>query len=466
MVDRGTGLGERVLERRVALGLSQRELAGPEMSASYVSLIESGKRRPTTELLEVLARRLETTPDELLPEDCRERSAERIELDLRWAKIAIHAGNAESAEKYARGVLEDANCTGRQRHEALLTMAECAEMRGDLDKAIDLLEPLVDELDSDRTRELWGTAQIMLCRCYKDAGDLAHAVDLGERAVTEGPLNDEQVMLSISLADAYMRRGDLKRAGRLLAATMGRLEVAGTHRNQGAALWNASLVAEAENRIDDAVRLSERALALFSESDAVRNLGRLRVTYATMLREESLQHIPLAREQLERARREFEDEGTVIERARCLTELARCALAEDDIVEARELISSAVDIVADGPGHEHAVVELVRGHVLVRSGETEHGLRVSRSAALALEEHGFSPRDAADAWREVAELARVYDRGELRLEALERAIDVLGIRTVRVGNRLPVRTRPPGGQPATAPNLAKMIEMALSDAGR
>lgn len=459
----GTGLGGRVLERRLALGLSQRELAGPEMSPSYVSLIESGKRVPTRELLQVLARRLQTTADDLVPPEERQRGVERIELDLRWAKIAVKAGNAESAEKYARGVLDDQGCTERQRHEALMILAEAAEVRGDLDSAIDVLEPLLAELDSDKTRELWRGCQVMLCRCYKDAGDLAHAIDLGERALTtDEPLSDDQVMLVVSIADAYLRRGDVKRAGRLLSATLERLEVAGTHRNQGAALWNASFVAEAQGRLDDAVQLSERALALFSESDAVRNLGRLRVTYACMLREQSTESVPLAREQLRKAQNDFELEGTVLERTRCLTELARCSLDEDDVFEARRLVDSAAGIVADGPPVEHAIVELVRGHVLLRCGQPDVGLRVARRAALAVEEHGQTAKDVADAWREVAALAKAAHKPELMVEALERAVDAMGVRPVRVGNRLPIKPRE-DQQSSPAPSLATMIELALSE---
>lgn len=462
-MEHGTGLGVNVLERRVALGLSQRELAGPEMSPSYISLIESGKRVPTRELLDVLARRLQTTADELVPPAERQRGVERIELDLRWAKIAVKAGNAESAEKYARGVLGEEGATERQRHEATMTLAEAFEIQGQLDEAIDILEPLVEELDKEQTRQMWRSCQVMLCRCYKDVGDLAHAIDLGTQALAkeESP-TDDQVILVISLADAYLRRGDLKRAGRLLASTLERLDVAGTHRNQGAALWNSSRVAAAEGRLDDAVHLSERALALFGESDSIRNLGRLRITYAFFLREESADSIPRALEQLRRAQRELQDEGTVIERARCLTELARCALDQDEVEQARALVVEAAAMVSEGPELEHANVELVRGHVLVRSGEARTGLSVARSAALGLAEHGELPAELAQAWREVAELAKAAKDHDLMVEALEHAVDSLGVRRARVGNRLPVRPRPEE-RPQSSPSLAQLIELALSD---
>ena len=432
----GTGLGDRVLERRLALGMSQRELAGQELSASYVSLIEAGKRTTTLDVLEVLARRLATTSSALAsgaaPGD--RRASERIELDLRWAKIALRAGEPGSAERYARGVLADDARSEDQRVDASFLVAAAAEAQGRLDEAIDVLEPLLEELDSDRTRELWQSCQVMLCRCYKDAGDLGHAIDLGERALaSDAVMSDEQVMLAVSLAGAYFRRGDLTRAGRLLSKTLSRAEVAGSHRNQGAALWNASLVAEADGRLDDAVRLSERALGLFAEGDAVRNLGRLRVSYAFVLRQESASSVPLAREQLRRAQEEFDLEGTVIERARCLTELARCALDEDDVGQAAELVAQAASVVADGPASELADVELLKGHILLRSGEVDRGLALAHQAARVLDEEASSPRDAANAWRELASLAGAADRRELQVVALERAVEALGIRRARVG---------------------------------
>lgn len=432
----GTDLGARILERRQALGMSQRALAGDEISSSYVSLIESGKRWPTLDVLEVLAHRLQTTTSALIagtePPDVPD--PEQLELNLKWAEIALRAGSPDSAEQYARSVLAEGAISERHRNDAMFLVASAAEAQGRLDEAIEILEPLLERLDSDNTRELWRSCQVMLCRCYKDAGDLGHAIDLGERAlVSDETMSDEQIMLAVSLADAYFQRGDLKRAGRLLSRILGRVEVAGSHRNQGATLWNASLVAEAEGRIDDGVRLAERALALFAESDAVRNLGRLRVTYAFLLREQSRGSIGLARQQLRRAEEEFELEGTVIERARCLTEMARCALDEDDVVEATELISKAAATIAGGPAVEHAKVELVRGHTLVRSGDIEEGLSTALMAAQLLHDQANSPREAAHAWRELAALARSTGHSELMVDALEQAISVLGVRPTRVG---------------------------------
>src|ERR687895_1223450 len=51
-------LGERVRQLRTALNITQTELAGTRVTKEYISQIERGKARPTTEMVEWLAERL------------------------------------------------------------------------------------------------------------------------------------------------------------------------------------------------------------------------------------------------------------------------------------------------------------------------------------------------------------------------------------------------------------------------
>jgi transcriptional regulator with XRE-family HTH domain len=55
---RMTGIGERIRERRLELGLSQRETAGNGVSNSYVSRIEVGTRNPSVRALREIASKL------------------------------------------------------------------------------------------------------------------------------------------------------------------------------------------------------------------------------------------------------------------------------------------------------------------------------------------------------------------------------------------------------------------------
>jgi transcriptional regulator with XRE-family HTH domain len=54
----GLRLGERLRQLRVAAGMTQTELAGDRFSKEYVSQIERGKTRPTTETIQWLAAQL------------------------------------------------------------------------------------------------------------------------------------------------------------------------------------------------------------------------------------------------------------------------------------------------------------------------------------------------------------------------------------------------------------------------
>src|ERR671910_3883191 len=58
----GLRLGERLRQLRVAANMTQTELAGDRFSKEYVSQIERGKTRPTSETIEWLAVRLGIDP--------------------------------------------------------------------------------------------------------------------------------------------------------------------------------------------------------------------------------------------------------------------------------------------------------------------------------------------------------------------------------------------------------------------
>ena len=53
--------GERIRARRLALGLSQRDLAEPGITYAYISRIEAGQRQPSEKALRALADKLGTT---------------------------------------------------------------------------------------------------------------------------------------------------------------------------------------------------------------------------------------------------------------------------------------------------------------------------------------------------------------------------------------------------------------------
>lgn len=54
-------VGERIKRLRLERGLTQRELAAPDVSFAYISRIEAGTRTPSGKALMALAEKLDTT---------------------------------------------------------------------------------------------------------------------------------------------------------------------------------------------------------------------------------------------------------------------------------------------------------------------------------------------------------------------------------------------------------------------
>src|SRR5262249_14009186 len=119
-------VGERVRNLRLTRRLSQAQLAGHDLSDSYISLIESGKRTPTPTVLRMLPERLGCTPECL--DDCVEPDQRAIH-DLRQlaAESARLGGNPQPALDILDEVLsrsDDAEVTSRARWTRAQSLAD------------------------------------------------------------------------------------------------------------------------------------------------------------------------------------------------------------------------------------------------------------------------------------------------------------------------------------------------------
>ena len=92
-------LGNFVISKRMALGMSQTKLAiKGQFDASWLSRIETGKiKNPTAESLEKLARALEVPPDSLVSLALKEEKVSPLDL-LPFVKALANTSNALSHE--------------------------------------------------------------------------------------------------------------------------------------------------------------------------------------------------------------------------------------------------------------------------------------------------------------------------------------------------------------------------------
>lgn len=135
--------GSRLRAERTAQGLTQLELAHGIMSTSQLSLLEQGKRRPSTEALTSLAERLDVPVAWLCPSFTvvgRARSQCRME-QARWALQRCHYA---TAERLATQVIFSPTNAERRMHGYVLRAEAREAMRlpgaalADLDVALDI----------------------------------------------------------------------------------------------------------------------------------------------------------------------------------------------------------------------------------------------------------------------------------------------------------------------------------------
>src|SRR5256885_1165555 len=231
-------------------GLSQAQLALPELSDSYISLIESGKRIPTPDVVRLLARKLDCSVSYLVS-GIDEDAQQQMRTTLQYAEIALQNGEAAEARNRFAELLADPDlnalpelaCRARWGHALAL------ESAGELEEALGELAVLGASVSPEYDTDEWCRLYIAISRCHREIGDLGESVAVAERAFAQvttkpGPWRDETVKLGATLVSAYIERGDLVSARQLTDRLIERADELGSPVARMAAYWEASLVAE------------------------------------------------------------------------------------------------------------------------------------------------------------------------------------------------------------------------------
>ena len=249
-------VGGRIRRLRLQRNLSQQDLAGPALSASYVSLIESGRRVPSAGVLSFLADRLQVNFNDLATGAGSTKAEAATSIAL--ARAALAALHPEAALEILRPWLaeEPEGTAGsapiRVRLLRAMALAGCgrdAEAVADLEA----LHAQHAELDGDGDLAV-ATA---LCVLYGRAGDAQRSVEWGECAVSWARSRGcEAGPWATALAAGYWLRGDHLSAQGALAS--GWASLRHPHRPADEA-WAAALLASERGRPADASTLAEVA---------------------------------------------------------------------------------------------------------------------------------------------------------------------------------------------------------------
>lgn len=333
-------------------------------------------------------------------------AAEEVRLGLGYAELALLNGEAVDATAQASTHLAGAEELGAADLVARgnLVLARCLEATGRLDEAIPRFEAALAEAS--------GTASLVvataLSRCHRTVGDLARAVEVGDRmreriAAEDLGRTDESIQLSMTVVMAHVERGDLDIAARLCAEAVAVAESTRSPVARGSAYWNTSVVHSQRGEVESAIDHAQRALALLGETADARNLARLRLEVGRLhlhlpepRPEEAVRHVERARTELAGS------QASTGEIAHADTVLAGAVLMTGDPERAVLLAEAAVAGASPEAPLEVAEAHLAHGRALAALGDEGAARSAFGRVVALLHEVDQRNRFVAQDWVELA----------------------------------------------------------------
>jgi tetratricopeptide (TPR) repeat protein len=279
---RGPKLGDRLRQLRVAAGLTQTDLAGDRFSKEYISQIERGKTRPTSETVDWLAMRLGVDAGYLANGiSADERAKAEAILARADTLLGEHAFDEAIAEytKSLPAVLGTGAVELRVR--ALNGEAMARAQSGDVKTALTMLgesRALVEGegfSDIDRADVLFrlGVCRYMLSSIATAVSLFNEALALSERS----GLPSDELRLSVFAwrSRCHRRQRDYEAAREDVERALELAEAMHDARALGQAYFQASMLAERAGHWVLARTYAEKAKVQYEELADRANIGRL-----------------------------------------------------------------------------------------------------------------------------------------------------------------------------------------------
>lgn len=425
-------IGTRIRDLRISKGMTQTALCGDGISSGYVSLIESGKRTPSEKMVREIARRLGVPAEELLQADEGPRQDPRLSdharVDVNFARMSLANGSpAEAARIISRMELD--RLDNLTANDAASVLAQSLEQTGDMVGAIRVLRALVDRNRHEQAWVALARAATTLAATLFESGDINAAVDFGRSCMREIEQNglagsDEHLRLGATYMFALFARGDTLSATEVVENLIKVADRVGTSRARGSVYWNAAIVAHRRGSLDEALRLTDRAVALLGEEEDSRDLPRLRMNYAWLLLHQESPDAIRALAELERAEKAMR--GSKLEMGVIHTTRGRAYLCLGQYDDAAEHAASALQMLGPSEHIDRTEALILLGDVGAARFEEDLAYESYREAHKVLS--GMDPsREVARLWRQLGDSLRRYGDQPGALTAYDAALAMTGL---------------------------------------
>ena len=272
----GNGFGEKLRAERLERGLTQAELGRDLYSPSYISLLETGRREPTADVIEELARRLELAPKalEAWSQPISVSDAEYVLAGL-YARQAWdlrdYALAAEHAAAAARIALEGKNTSAWWNMTYM--QAECLMKQGQLKECQKIMEHLLEHPMATESAGLGVRARQMLAALCHGQGQLGAAVEHAQQAVelcAQLPKGSTLIIGALrALIGALAESGRLDEAWTYCQDMNEQMDEQSMSQLAGEVAWVIGNVAFMRHDYPEGIRHHERAAKLLSPANDI-----------------------------------------------------------------------------------------------------------------------------------------------------------------------------------------------------
>ncbi len=429
-------LGERLRQLRVAAGLTQTDLAGDRFSKEYISQIERGKTRPTTDTVEWLALRLGVDAGFLASGVSADERAKAEAILARADALSHEHRFDEAIAEYARALPAVLGTGAAElRVRALNGEAMAHAQTGNVKEGLALLaesRALVESetfTDVDRADVLYrlGVCRYKLSSISTAVGLFDEALSLAERSGL--PCDELKLNVFAWRSRCYRRQRDYEASREDVERALELAEALRDARALAPVYFQASMLAERDGHWVLARAYAEKAKAHYEEIADRGNVGRLlnnlgamdfllgspddaierfKQAYAIALEVDrtedaatavsSLAQVHLRTGDVKRAEEQARHALEIIgEREDMLDEvgnarlvLGRALLEQDRFDEAETAFAESEDAFARLSSASHrAAAWIAQGDLATRRGEERRAAVLYRRAAEALQDFRF-----------------------------------------------------------------------------
>jgi tetratricopeptide (TPR) repeat protein len=413
-VDDPVEVGKRVREARQAAGLNQRRLAFPGCSAAYISLIETGKRVPSYQILREIGRRLGVQA-EYLATGSNEVPEEDPLFD---AELAARLGDRKKARAAYEAIAAD-GATPHLAARAKLGLGLLAFESGEHEQAIELLEEGLADTSAGASTAV---AADRLGRAYALTGRFEEALALFNRYLASArERNDplDSIRFAVLLANTQIDRCDYGAAEQTLSEFLDQARETTDPTDRAFVYWTQSRLHSSQGEPELASRYVRMALTILEQTEHTRYIANAFILLAMLENDQG--HSSEALELVNQAEPVVRASGNRYDIGQLELERARAEAGLGNKEEAASRALGAIPLFTDA-----SPTAIGRSFALTAAIFNELGdaVKALELYELAVDAFPAQDRHAAEAYGAMAEIAKAAGRKDDALEYLERALAI------------------------------------------